>query len=48
MADTNPDELNYIPLVPYTGSSPTGGDSLTEDLNIYYQVSIVLLCEMIN
>ena len=29
--------LPYIPLVHYNGTSPTGGDSLTEDLNIYYQ-----------
>jgi len=25
--------------VPYNGTTMTGGDSLTEDLNIYYEVS---------
>ncbi|KIW67898.1 hypothetical protein PV04_07113 [Phialophora macrospora] len=28
--------LPYVPLEPYEGTSMTGGDSLTEDLNIYY------------
>lgn len=32
------DDLNYVHLVPYNGSGPTGGDSLTEDLNIWYEV----------
>ena len=31
--------LNYTILVPYNESIPTGGDSLTSDLNIYYTVS---------
>ncbi|GKT40074.1 ammonium transporter 1 [Colletotrichum spaethianum] len=31
------DDLNYVRLVPYNGSGPTGGDSLTEDLNIWYE-----------
>jgi Amt family ammonium transporter len=32
------DALNYIPKVPYNGTIPTGGDSLGEDLNIFYEV----------
>lgn len=31
--------LNYTVLVPYNGTEATGGDSLTMDLNVYYQVS---------
>ncbi|KAI0505258.1 ammonium transporter [Xylaria bambusicola] len=31
------DGLNYIPKFPYNGSIPTGGDSLNEDLNIFYE-----------
>ncbi|RDW88861.1 putative ammonium transporter MEPa-2 [Coleophoma cylindrospora] len=30
------DALNYTVLVPYNGSTMTGGDSLTADLNIFY------------
>lgn len=32
--------LNYTALVPvtYNGSTPTGGDSLVENLNVHYQV----------
>ncbi len=30
--------LNYTILVPYNGTVPTGGDSLHEDLNIFYNV----------
>lgn len=30
--------LNYTLLVPYNGSSATGGDSLTEDFNLFYNV----------
>lgn len=33
------DALNYIIKYPYNGTGPTGGDSLTEDLNIWYEVS---------
>lgn len=29
--------LPYIPYVPYNGTAPTGGDSLSQNLNIYYQ-----------
>ncbi|KAH0603734.1 uncharacterized protein H6S33_007393 [Morchella sextelata] len=37
MSSIDVDHLNYIPLVPYNGSGPTGGDSLTEDFNIWYE-----------
>ncbi|KAI8221700.1 Ammonium transporter 1 [Colletotrichum sp. SAR 10_96] len=30
-------DLDYVHLVPYNGSGPTGGDSLAEDLNIWYE-----------
>jgi len=30
------DALPYVPLEVYNGTSMTGGDSLTEDLNVYY------------
>ena len=33
------DALDYIVKVPYNGTGATGGDSLTEDLNIWYEVS---------
>ncbi|KAI1121616.1 ammonium transporter [Nemania abortiva] len=33
----NLDGLHYIQKFPYNGSIPTGGDSLTEDLNIFYE-----------
>ena len=29
---------NYIVNVPYNGTSEMGGDPLTENLNIYYEV----------
>ena len=28
--------------LPYNGTIPTGGDSLTQNLNVYYEVSILL------
>lgn len=31
------DNLPYVPYVKYNGSIPTGGNSLTEDLNVFYQ-----------
>ncbi|KAI1143478.1 ammonium transporter [Hypoxylon sp. FL0543] len=31
------DALNYIIKIPYNGTGPTGGDSLTEDLNVWYE-----------
>lgn len=41
-AQAGPDlsSLNYTVLIPFNSSSnldPAGGDSLTEDLNVYYQ-----------
>ena len=27
---------DYVPLVTYNGTVPTGGDSLTQDLNVFY------------
>lgn len=30
--------LNYTEQVPYNGTVPTGGNSLTDDLNVYYDV----------
>lgn len=30
------DSLPYVPLEVYNGTSMTGGDSLTENLNVYY------------
>jgi Amt family ammonium transporter len=30
------DALPYVPLEVYNGTSMTGGDSLTEDLNLFY------------
>ena len=35
------DGLNYTILVPYNGTVPTGGDSLTEDLNLFYTVRAI-------
>jgi hypothetical protein len=32
------DALNYTIKVPYNGTGPTGGNSLTENLNIWYEV----------
>lgn len=29
--------LPYVPLVPYNGTTATGGNSLTEDLNVFYE-----------
>lgn len=31
------DSLPYVPLVPYNGTIPTGGNSLTQNLNVFYQ-----------
>lgn len=39
-ANTNNQELSnlpYIPLEPFTGTDPAGGDALVEDLNVWYQ-----------
>lgn len=32
--------MDYVPLVPYNNTSPFGGDSLTQDLNVFYEVSM--------
>lgn len=32
------DALDYIQKFPYNGTIPTGGDSLTQNLNIFYEV----------
>src|ERR1700761_387550 len=29
--------LNYVPLVPYNGTVATGGNSLHQDLNVFYE-----------
>jgi len=31
---------SFVPLLVYNGTTATGGNSLTEDLNLFYQVSI--------
>ena len=31
--------LNYTVLLPYTNVGPTGGDSVVQDLNVYYEVN---------
>ena len=30
-------DLPYVPYVPYNGTIPTGGDSLTHNLNVFYE-----------
>ncbi|RPA95319.1 high affinity ammonium transporter [Choiromyces venosus 120613-1] len=37
MSNIDPDHLNYIPFVKYNGTSPFGGDSVSENLNIWYE-----------
>lgn len=32
--------LDYIVKVPYNGTGMTGGDPLTEDLNIWYEACV--------
>lgn len=32
------DDLNYVHHYPYNGTGDSGGDPLTEDLNIWYEV----------
>ena len=32
--------LNYTEQVPYNGTIPTGGNSLKNDLNVYYDVCL--------
>lgn len=31
--------LNYTVLIPYNGTVATGGDSLQDNLNVFYNVS---------
>lgn len=31
------DNLPYVPLLEYNNTAATGGDSLRDDLNVYYQ-----------
>jgi ammonium transporter, Amt family len=31
---------DYVPLIPYNGTTATGGDSLTENLNLFYDVRL--------
>ncbi|TIA19469.1 ammonium transporter-like protein [Aureobasidium pullulans] len=49
MSGTGPGEsdTNYVPLVAYNGTTATGGDSLNDNLNIFYEsgdVAFVILC----
>lgn len=32
------DGLDYVVKVPYNGTGAAGGDSITDDLNIWYEV----------
>lgn len=34
------DSLDYIVKAPFNGSGPAGGDPLTENLNIWYEVGL--------
>jgi hypothetical protein len=34
------DSLPYVPLVEYNGTTSTGGDSLTQDLNVFVSINI--------
>lgn len=36
-SDQQSNDLSEIPLYEYNNTAPTGGDSLNNDLNIYYQ-----------
>lgn len=33
-------QLNYTTLIPYNGTVATGGDSLTQNLNVFYEVCL--------
>lgn len=39
MAEANTEGLPYVPLVPFNGTEAKGGDSLSVDMNLWYQVS---------
>jgi hypothetical protein len=48
MASIDPDHLNYVPfIVTYNGTNAAGGDSLTEDLNLFYTVSWTACADLI-
>jgi hypothetical protein len=36
-ATMSTDDLPYVPLVEYNNTNANGGDSLTDDMNVYYQ-----------
>lgn len=38
----NLDDDYVVRISPYNGTGPTGGDSLTQDLNIWYEVSCLI------
>lgn len=31
---------DFVPLIPYNGTEPNGGDSVTQNLNLYYEVRL--------
>lgn len=33
-------ELNHTTLIPYNGTIATGGNSLTQNLNVFYEVCL--------
>lgn len=37
------DGLNYTTHIPFNETIPTGGDSLTHDLNVHYDVRLYLV-----
>ena len=39
--------LDYVPLIQYNGTIMTGGDSLVQDLNVFYEVGSHPLFESI-
>ncbi|KAH0407141.1 ammonium transporter MEP2, partial [Aureobasidium melanogenum] len=49
MSGTGPGEsdTNYVPLVPYNGTTATGGDSLKDNLNVFYEsgdIAYMIIC----
>ncbi|KAI4123297.1 MAG: hypothetical protein LQ347_006212 [Umbilicaria vellea] len=34
-------QLNYTTLIPYNGTVATGGDSLTQNLNVFYELLLL-------
>jgi Amt family ammonium transporter len=48
MASQDQSGLPYVPLAPYNGTGAAGGDSLTTNLNMWYQVhSCPLLSQLV-